>query len=107
MVWLLPMINLDTAAFDGVPVSLVQVGPWGLLIIVVGLVFRGFLKGDLVSRKNHEDILHDRDMWRAAHMTSEAARQEERDQKRELLEHARVTAAVMNALPKPPPEEHS
>lgn len=102
---LLLLVNLYEVAVDGLPVSIGQIGPWGLFLLLAFLVVRSVVKGDLVPRQTYEDTIHDRDMWRAAHMTSEAARQEERDQKQELLEHARVTAAVMNALPRPSDKE--
>lgn len=84
---------------DGLPVGLADVGPWGLLIIVVAFVFRAMMKGDLVPRKTHEDALHNADMWRAAHMISEQARQEERDQKRDLLAYAKLGTHVVTSLP--------
>lgn len=84
---------------DGIPLPIVELGPWALFLLTVFFIMRAVSKGDWVPRKTYEDTIHDRDMWRAAHMTSEAARQEERDQKRELLEHARVSAAVLRSLP--------
>lgn len=88
------------AALSAVVQSYVErFGPWGLLLLLVSLIVRAVLKGDLVPRKTHEDILHDRDMWRSAHMVSEQARQEERDQKRELLTYAKLTTHVVSSLP--------
>lgn len=84
---------------DGMPVNVAELGPWGLFLLLVFLVVRSVVKGDLVPRKTYEDTLHDRDMWRAAHMTSEAARQEERDQKRELLAYAKLGTHVVTSLP--------
>jgi hypothetical protein len=84
---------------DGVPLPIVQLGPWGLFLLLVFLVVRAMVKGDLVPRKTHEDALHNADMWRAAHMISEQARQEERDQKRELLDYAKLGTRAIASLP--------
>lgn len=84
---------------DGVPIYVVQLGPWGLFLLLVFLIVRSVVKGDLVPRRTHEDALHNADMWRAAHMISEQARQEERDQKRELLAYAKLGTHVVTSLP--------
>ena len=86
-------------ALDGIPLPVVQLGPWALFLLLVFLVVRALVRGDLVPRKTHEDALHNADMWRAAHMISEQARQEERDQKRQLLEYARLGTHVVTSLP--------
>lgn len=78
-----------------------EVGPWALFLSVCLIVLVAVIRGDLVPRKTHEDAIHQGEMWRAAHMISEQARQEERDQKKELLEHSRLTAAIVSALPTP------
>jgi hypothetical protein len=72
-----------------------QIGPTGLLTILVLLI----LIGRLVPRRTLEDVLHDRDEWRAAHRISEAARVESARQVEELLEHARTTDEIIRALP--------
>lgn len=79
--------------------ALETAGPWALFLSLCVLVVVGFIRGDIVPRRTHEDAIHNGEMWRAAHMISEQGRQEERDQKKELLEHARTTAAIIAALP--------
>ena len=54
--------------------------------------------GRLVPRRAVEDVLHDRDEWRAAHRISEQARVELSEQVNELLEHARTTDAVLRSI---------
>jgi len=63
----------------------------------VVLIFRGAM----VPRRTYDDMVHDRDEWRAAHRISETARQVSADQVDELLEHARTTDAFIRALPNP------
>lgn len=102
------MIKLVTTAvanMDGIPVPIVQLGPWALFLLLVFLVVRAVVKGDLVPRKTHEDTLNERDMWKAAYMLDEQALQEERDQKRELMAAARLGAQVMGSLPLAPGQE--
>jgi len=77
--------------------SAAQLGPTGLLAVLVLLI----LVGRLVPRRTMEDILHDRDEWRAAHKISEDARAEGQKQVDELLEHARTTDQFIRSLPHP------
>lgn len=86
-------------SMDGIPLPVVELGPWALFLLLVFLIVRAVVKGELVPRKTHEDALHNAEMWRAAHMISETARQEERDQKRELLSYAKLSTHVITALP--------
>lgn len=69
--------------------------------LLLGLLVLAIITGRLVPRRTHEDSLHDRDQWRAAHMVSEQARQVSADQVEELLEHARTTDAFIRSLPHP------
>lgn len=57
------------------------------------------LRGRLVPRKTMEDALKDRDDWKSAHTISETARLEMAGQVKELLEHARTSQALLEALP--------
>lgn len=79
----------------GVTIPWAQIGPSGLLTILVLLI----LLGRLVPRRTMEDVLHDRDEWRAAHRISETARAEAARQVEELLEHAKTTDELLRALP--------
>jgi hypothetical protein len=78
--------------------SVAEAGPTALLTLVVLLV----LTGRLVPRSTLTDMRDERDMWRAAHTTSEAARQKALDQTEELLETARLGNQLLNSLPRPP-----
>ncbi len=77
---------------DGLPIA--PIGAGGLLTLFVLAI----LTGRLVPRRNIEDVLHDRDEWRAAHRISESARAEQQAQVDELLEHARTTDAVLRSI---------
>lgn len=68
---------------------------------LAGICVLLILLGRLVPRRTLEDAMHDRDMWRAAHMISEQARAEGAAQVEELLEHARTTDAFIRSLPNP------
>ncbi|MEU3507969.1 hypothetical protein ABZ733_08555 [Streptomyces longwoodensis] len=72
-----------------------------LLTLVVMLI----LTGRLVPRRTLEDVIADRDTWRAAYMESEKARQLEREQTGELLEMAKIGGQILTALPQPEPAE--
>lgn len=74
-----------------------DVGLGALLTIVVLLI----LRGGLVPRRTHEDVIADRDNWRQAFLQSEAVRKEEHDQTKELLELARLGGHILTALPQP------
>lgn len=83
---------------DSIPWDHIGVGSgWALVALFVVLVYRGIL----IPRRTYEDVMHDRDEWRAAHRISETARQVGQDQVAELLEHARTTDAFIRALPHP------
>lgn len=82
-------------------IPLSSLTPLGMLVLVVGLPYLQMARGKLVPRSALEDVIHDRDEWRAAHRISETARQTSADQVEELLEHARTTDAFIRALPQP------
>ncbi|MFJ4617435.1 hypothetical protein [Streptomyces sp. NPDC088812] len=82
-------------------------------VALVGLVVLLILRGQLVPRRQLEDLRADkdrqiddiraeRDTWRQAHTVSEEARHEAQDQAGELLEMSRTTGYFFNALPQPP-----
>lgn len=85
--------------FEGVPLSALT--PLGMLVLVLGFPYLQMARGKLVPRSALEDIIHDRNEWRAAHRISETARQTSADQVEELLEHARTTDAFIRSLPRP------
>lgn len=77
--------------------NLAQIGAGGLVTLFVLAI----LTGRLVPRRNLDDVVRDRDEWRAAHTISENARLEGQKQVNELLEHARTTDAFIRSLPHP------
>ncbi|MFH8805467.1 hypothetical protein ACH4F6_39000 [Streptomyces sp. NPDC017936] len=77
---------------------------------LVGLVVLLVLRGQLVPRRQLEDVRTDlvrqiddlrgeRDTWRQAHAVSEEARREAQDQAGELLELSRTAGYFFSALP--------
>ena len=58
------------------------------------------LLGKLVPRRTMEDVVKDRDEWRASHRISELARTEQQRQVEQLLEHAKTTDAFIRSLPR-------
>lgn len=77
---------------------------------LVGVIIILILRGQLVPRRQVDDLLAvkdaqiaalttERDTWRAAHGVSEEARHESQDQSGELLELSRTSAYFFAALP--------
>lgn len=56
------------------------------------------LTGRLVPRRTYDDIVHDRDEWRAAHRISESARVLGEDHQRDMAETARTMNQVMREM---------
>ncbi|MFJ3794922.1 hypothetical protein ACIPSJ_01400 [Streptomyces sp. NPDC090088] len=78
---------------------------------LVGIIVLLVLRGQLVPRRQLEDLRADkdqqiddlraeRDTWREAHTVSEEARRESQDQAGELLELSRTSAYFFAALPR-------
>lgn len=67
---------------------------WALAALAVYALIRG----QLVPRKTVEDIIHDRDEWRAAHRISEAARVEGEGHWRTMSETARTLEQFMREV---------
>lgn len=76
----------------GIPISTLT--PAGLLAVVILLI----ALGRLVPRRTMDDVLHDRDEWRAAHRISEQARVELAETVSEMLEQMRTTNALLQSL---------
>lgn len=79
-------------------INVVDGGAVALLV----LVFLYVISGRLVPRRTHEDMITDRDNWRAAFLESEAARKVEHDQNEQLLAMANLSGNLLAALPPPP-----
>lgn len=80
-------------------------------VALVGLIVLMVLRGQLVTRRQLEDLRADKDAqltaereekatWREAHRVSELARQEAQDQSAELLELSKVATHFFSALPR-------
>jgi hypothetical protein len=90
------MIPLDVTLDTGTTLS--GLVTWiGLAAFVVFCIIMGWL----VPRSTYREMVHDRDIWRDAALKSEEARRDSDGQTRELLEVARATQAVVQALPRP------
>ena len=76
-------------------INVAQGGAVALLAVVVLMV----LTGRLIPRRTYDDLKEERDGWRTAHIESETARTEERDQNRQLLELAHTAGHVLDSLP--------
>lgn len=70
----------------------------GVLTVLIG-VYWALVTGRLATRREVEDIMHDRDEWRTAHRISETGRVKSEDQTAELLRHFEVIERVLRALP--------
>jgi hypothetical protein len=79
-------------------------------VALVGLIVLMVLRGQLVTRRQLDDVRADKDAliaaereekttWREAHRVSEEARREAQDQAGELLELARTAGHFYKALP--------
>jgi hypothetical protein len=72
---------------DAIPAGIVNgVGVVAVILIFGGGLIRAIQSGALVTRREADDIAHDRDEWRAAHRISETARVEEREHNAALIE---------------------
>ena len=68
---------------DAIPPGLFNgIGVVGVVLVVAWMLWTG----RLVTRREVDDIAHDRDEWRAAHRISETARVEEREHNAALIE---------------------
>lgn len=78
---------------------------------LVGLIVLMVLRGQLITRRQHEDMIADKDRqiaaereekvtWREAHRVSEEARHTAQDQVGEMFELSRFATGVFAALPR-------
>ena len=80
---------------EGVPIESLGYGSGWL---IVALFVLAILRGNLIPRRTYDDGIHDRDMWRAAHMTSEAARVKGEVHLHDLLEATRTMDQLMREV---------
>lgn len=74
----------------GVPIDINGIGVVGL----VALFGLALARGWLFTKRQYDDVVHDRNEWRTAHRISEAARLESGEHQRTVTE----TASTMNQL---------
>lgn len=65
---------------------------------LLGIAIVLILRGSLVPRKTHDDIINDRNQWREAHRISEEARLAQTKQLDAVLEVGETVKNVMTAL---------
>lgn len=81
---------------DGIGLPQVGLGSgWALVAVFVILVYRG----GLVPRRTHDDVVHDRDEWRAESRIKDAQIAEKDQQLRHMGEVGRTVDAIMRSLP--------
>jgi hypothetical protein len=97
---------------DGLsPKDLTDLGPWGLLILVVAIVYLALVSGRLVPRKSHEreiKILTDQidkaekraDTWQTASQTWQLTAQEAVENREEQLEQGRTLIKLLSSVPR-------
>ena len=80
---------------DGVPLDQLGIGAgWA----IVALFVIAILRGNLIPRRTYDDIVHDRDEWRAAQRISESARVEGEIQRNHMAETANTMNQLMREL---------
>lgn len=80
---------------DGVGIPQVGLGSgWAVLLVVVVFI----LRGSLVPRRSLDDVIHDRDEWRAESRVKDAQLAEKDEQLRHMSEVGRTVEAVLGAL---------
>ena len=82
---------------DALGFPIANLTPAALLLVAVYFVF----SGRLVPRRTYDDMVQERDDWKAAHTISETVRREQAKQIGELLVQARATDALIRSLPRP------
>lgn len=77
-----------------------QWGPDALGLSLVTAAIWMLFTGRLVTRREHENVLRDRDYWREAHTTSEGTRSIMAQQVERLLANSEITNQVLTSLKK-------
>ena len=90
---------------EGIPLGITEIGPVGLLVIVVGVIFLGMYRRKLVPEKDLLDEQAEKQQWSTAYERSEEARREADKQDGELIdavaknnELGELTVAMLKAL---------
>jgi len=86
-------------ALANLDVRTVIIGVLLLMLFSCGMAFfRAMLKGALVPRSTHEDIIKERDLWRQAHQESEHTRQAVADMLDKVIDQATLTNDLLKQL---------
>lgn len=90
----------------GVPINLVNLGGWGAFTTLAWVVLRGFLKGDIRTRREVDEIradrdvrLAERDQWREAWKERGVTLRAKDRQLDQLLRVGEVSTKILTALP--------
>ena len=79
---------------------LTEWGDRGLFLATVAIIFWMVTSGRLVTRRERDAIVQDRDYWREAHTTSEGTLGIMAQQNEKLLANSEVANQVLNSLKK-------
>ena len=79
--------------------------PWPQVGIGSGWLFVGvcvwaIVRGHLIPRGTHDDVIHDRDEWRAESRIKDAQIDEKDGQLRHMAEVGKLTEAILTAVRK-------
>lgn len=86
-------------ALANLDVRTVIIGVLLLMLFTCGMAFfRAMLKGALVPRSTHEDLIKERDLWRQAHQESEHTRQAVADMLDKVITQGTVTNELLTQL---------
>lgn len=86
-------------ALANLDIRTVIIGVLLLMVFTCGMAFfRAVLKGQLVPRSTHEDIIKERDLWRQAHQQSEQTRQAQDDMLDRVITQGSVTNELLKQL---------
>jgi DNA mismatch repair ATPase MutS len=86
-------------ALANLDIRTVIIGVLLLMLFSCGTAFfRAMLKGKLVSRLQHEDIIKERDLWRQAHQESEHTRQAVADMLDKVIDQSTLTNELLKQL---------
>jgi len=94
-----PVLHVSTdqgaTVFDGIPIGFID----GLGVVGVVLILGWLLaSGRLVTRREHEATVHDRDEWRAESRIKDQQIRERDEQLRHLSEVGETVEAIMRSI---------
>jgi len=90
--------------FLGVPISLLNVTGWGAFVLLVAAGLRWFVRGDVRTDREYQELVKDRDKWQAAWEERGETLRHLLAQNSKLLEVGETSARVLTSLPTPAEE---